>query len=331
MYPLPLEANNLTLPKEKTYFLLLAIFSALVWLAVAVTIIGLIYVVLIAFSLWLINGLLVAHLRSEGVRVSQEQFPELYQTYQSVLQTFNLPKEPEIYVIQSDGILNAFATRHSGRDFVVIYSSILDAYGYDSSEIRFLIGHELGHIRSNHLLKRLFIAPSFFLPWLPPAYSRACEASCDRHGAYASGEIDGAISAMMKLSAGKEIAGKLTPSVFARQHYIHRGFFVSWHELNSFYPTLSQRVSNLLAIKTGVFQPSERRNPLAYVFALFNLRTLIIVYLLIIFGALAIPAFVKAREKALSIQAPTSDADGTSVEDASPEADGPDPIEPPNE
>jgi len=302
MYPLPLQNNNLSLPKEKKYFIVLAIFSGLVWLVVAISIIGLIYAVLIALLIWLANGMLVARLRSEGVLVSQDQFPELYQTFQSVLQTFNLPEEPEIYVIQSDGILNAFATRHSGRDFVVIYSSILEAYGYASSEMRFLIGHEIGHIRSKHLLKRLFIAPSFFLPWVPPAYSRACEASCDRFGAYASGDIDGAVSAMMTLSAGKEAATKLAPAIFARQHFIHRGFFVSWYELNSFYPTLSQRVSNLLAVKSGLFQPSERRNILAYFFAMFSLRTLIIVYLFFILGAIALPAFMKARESALNLQ-----------------------------
>jgi Zn-dependent protease with chaperone function len=302
MYPLPLTPENLTLPKEKTYFNLLRLVAILLWIGITATCVGLPYALLIGLSIWLVNGLLVAHLRSEGVQVSAEQFPELYKTYREVLATFDLKAEPELYVIQSNGVLNAFATRHSGRDFVVIYSSILADYGYDSAEIKFLIGHEIGHIKAKHLLKRLLLAPAMILPWVPPAYSRACEASCDRYGALAAGDIDGAISAMMTLSAGKMPASKMSPPVFAQQHFRQRGFFVSWHELNSFYPTLSQRVSNLLAIKSGTFQPSPGRHPLAYFFTLFNLRNLLVIYVVIILAAIALPAFVKARERAQNLQ-----------------------------
>ena len=303
MYPLPLTLDNLTLPKEKSYFNILRVVAILLWIAITATCVGLPYALLIGLSLWLVNGLLVARLRSEGVQVSAEQFPELYKTYREVCATFNLKEEPELYVIQSNGVLNAFATRHSGREFVVIYSSILDDYGYDSAEIRFLIGHEIGHIQAKHLMKRLLLAPAMILPWLPPAYSRACEASCDRYGALAAGDIDGAISAMMTLSAGKMPASKMVPSIFAQQHFRHRDFFVSWHELNSFYPTLSQRVSNLVAIKQGTFQKSPGRHPLAYAFTLFNLRNLLVIYVVALLAAIAIPNFVQARKKALEMQA----------------------------
>ncbi len=322
MYPLPLTLTNLTLPKEKTYFNILRVLAILLWVAIAATFIGIPYALLIGLVLWMVNGLLVAHLRSEGVQVSAEQFPELYQTFRDVLTTFNPKNEPELYVIQSNGVLNAFATRHSGRDFVVIFSSILDDYGYDSPEIRFLIGHELGHISAKHLLKRMLLAPAMILPWLPPAYSRACEASCDRYGALAAGDIDGAINAMMTLSAGKMPASKMSPAGFAQQHYQHRDFFVSWHELNSFYPTLSQRVSNLLAIKLGTYQPSPSRHPMAYIFTLFNLRNLVILYVVFIVGAIAMPVVLKARKQAAAarhqIQSLQKNTDDVSDEPAAP-------------
>jgi hypothetical protein len=77
---------------------------------------------------------------------------------------------------------------------------------------------------------------------------------------------------------------------------------VSWHELNSAYPTLSQRVSNLLAIKTGAFQKSPDRHPLAYFFTLFNLRNLLVIYVVAIIAAIALPNFVRAREQALKMR-----------------------------
>ena len=303
MFPLPLTLDNLTLPKEKNYFNSLRVLAILLWVAVAATCFGLPYALLVGFFLWLANGLLVAHLRSEGVQVTAEQFPELHKTFLEVVTALDLKKMPELYVIQSNGVLNAFATRHSGREFVVIYSSILDNYGYDSAEMRFLIGHEIGHIQAKHLMKRLLLAPTIILPWLPPAYSRACEASCDRYGAFAASNIDGAINAMMTLSAGKMPASKMVPAIFAQQHFSQRDFFVSWHELNSFYPTLSQRVSNLVAIKQGVFHKSPERHPLAYLFTLFNLRSFIVIYALFIIAALALPAMSAARKKAQEIQA----------------------------
>lgn len=317
MYPLPLSLENLSLPKEKTYFNILGVAAIILWLAITATFVGLPYALVVGLCLWLVNGLLVAHLRSEGVQVTAEQFPELYATYRTVLAAFNPKDEPELYVIQSGGVLNAFATRHSGRNFIVIYSSLLEDYGCDSAEIRFLIGHELGHIQAKHLPKRLLLAPAMILPWLPPAYSRACEASSDRYGAFAAGDIDGAIRAMMVLSAGKLASGKMNPAVFAGQHFQRRGFFVSWHELNSFYPTLSQRVSNLLAIKLGTFQPSPGRHPLAYLFTLFNLRNLVMLYVVGIMAAIAVPNFVKAREKALEMQRQQMQSHNPVIDDAS--------------
>ena len=76
--------------------------------------------------------------------------------------------------MQAGGILNAFATRFAARDFVVLYSDILEAYGVDSGEIRFLLGHEIGHIRSKHILKNMILLPGLLLPLLAaPTIARA--------------------------------------------------------------------------------------------------------------------------------------------------------------
>ena len=136
-------------------------------------------------------------------------------------------------------MLNAFATRHSGRKYVVIYSDLLEAYGPGSAEIKFLLGHELGHIKQRHIIKQLLLFPGLLVPLLGNAYSRACEASCDAYGAVASGDLDASVNAMMVMSGGKVASKLMNPEAFAEQHTKMRGFFVSWHELISGYPTLS--------------------------------------------------------------------------------------------
>jgi len=214
-----------------------------------------------------------------------------------------------MYVVQSEGKLNAFATRHSGRNFVVVYSDFLDALGCNSSEMRFLLGHEIGHIKRNHILKHLLLFPGLLVPLLGNAYRRACEASCDRFGAFASKNIDGSIRAMMILTGGKQTSKDMVPEAFSGQHFNDRGFFVSWHELISGYPTLSQRVSNLLAIKTNQPVRQGGRNPLAYLFAFFTFgsggggaNVLITVAVIGLLAAIAVPSFIRARERALEVQ-----------------------------
>ena len=302
-----LSPETLTLPKEKTYFGVLLAVSILAWLAVVVTVLGLIYGALIAFFVWLVNGLLVARLKSETVRVTAEQLPRLHAAHLEACAKLDLAEVPDLYLMQSHGVLNAFATRFAGREFVVIYSSLLEALGHDTPEIRFLLGHEIGHIRRKHLLKHLLLLPGLLIPLLGKAYHRACEATCDRFGALASGDLDGAVRAMVTLAAGKDATPQVDPRAFAEQYYAERGFFVSWHELNSGYPTLAQRVRNLVGIGDPEFRKPAGRNPFAYLFAFFTLSAgsvvvLYIVSIVAIVASLALPAVNGAMKKAKEAQ-----------------------------
>jgi len=298
-----LSLENVVLPQEKTYYRIALTFSILVWIAVAATLVGPLYALGAAFALWLTNGLLIARLRSESVEVTETQFPELHATHQEVCRSLGQASTPPLYILQSGGVLNAFATRHGGRDFVVIHSSFLEALGESGPAIRFLIGHEIGHVRRKHLFKRLFILPGYVVPLLGHAYSRACEATCDRHGLLAAGETAGATRALLVLAAGKEGAPKGNASEFAEQHYRHRGFFVSWHELNSGYPTLSRRVSNLLALEDPRFARPAERHPLAYFFSFFVSPQMgIAAYVIFILVILAIPAFKRAKAQSEKIR-----------------------------
>lgn len=296
--------SRLTLPKEETYFVFALLVSIVVWAALAFTIIGMFYVLIFAFFLWMGNGLLCAHLRSESVRVTEQQLPQLYAAYLEVCTKLNLARPPALYVLQSGGMLNAFATRHAGRSFVVVYSDFVDVLGADSAEMKFILGHEIGHLRSRHLLKQILLAPGLFMPLLGPAYRRSWESSCDRHGAYAAQDIDASARAMMVLSGSKGHGPQLNADVFAGQHVNERGFFVSLHELASTYPTHSKRVTDLLALKTGLAARRPTRNPFAYLFAIFvpggktgaPANAMIFIVIIGLLAAMAIPAFQKVRQ-----------------------------------
>lgn len=301
-----LSLGEMKLKKEGSYFKVVMVIAILCWLIIAITIVGLIYGLLIAFFFWLANGLMIAHLKSESVLVTEQQLPTLHQTYMEVVAQLELAVAPPLYILQAHGLLNAFATRWSGRHFVVVYSDMLEACGEDTAQIRFLLGHELGHVRSNHVLKKMLLLPGLLFPLIGSAYSRACEGTCDRYGAYASGDLRASAQAMLILAGGKRAWLQMDPDVFSAQYKAERGFFVSWHELTSGYPTLSQRAYNLLTMDTFSQPVGEPRNPLAYLFALFSVggrhgsggNLLVTVAIVALMASIALPAFTAASEKA---------------------------------
>jgi Zn-dependent protease with chaperone function len=307
---LPLEIDQLKLKKEETYFVVVAVLAALCWLVVVVTIIPLIYGLLISLFVWLAHGLVIAHLQSESVLVTERQMPVLHRTYLEVVERLQLAETPPLYIMQAHGLLNAFATRRSGRHFVVVYSDMLEACGEDTAQIRFLLGHELGHVRSNHLFKKMFLLPGLLFPLIGSAYSRACEGTCDRYGAFASDDIRASAQAMLILAGGKRAWLEMDPEVFSQQYRQQRGFFVSWHELTSGYPTLSQRTYNLLTLDTFDQPVGEPRHPLAYVFGFFSVggkhgsggNLLVTVAMVAILVSIALPAFTGMQKKANMIR-----------------------------
>jgi Zn-dependent protease with chaperone function len=264
--------------------------------------VGAVYALFIGFFLWLGHGLLAAHLRAEAVRVSERQWPDLHRTFLEVCERLGVKTPPRLYVLQAGGSLNAFATRHAGRDFVVVFSDFLEAFGANSPEIKFILGHELGHLKSRHILKSVLLGPGLFFPLLGPAYRRSWETSCDRHGAFAAQDFEGALRAMLTLSGGKEHGRTLDAEVFASQHEEERGFFVSLHELTSTYPTLSRRVRDLRGLQSGARSRDADRNPFAYLVALLMPGgqvaaggALGMIFIIGLLAAMAIPAFEKVR------------------------------------
>lgn len=305
--PVGLSATNLNVSKEGTYFVFVLLLSIMFWLAIAISIIGIFYAVFIGIFLWLGNGLLIALLRSEAVRVDERQLPELHKTFLEVCRQLGIATPPKLYVLQADGALNAFATRFAGRDFVVVYSDFLEALGPSSPEMKFVLGHEIGHIKSSHILKHIFLGPGMFFPLIGPAYRRAWETSCDRYGAYAAQDVDGSVRAMLTITGGRENGRHLNADAFASQHRDERGFFVSLHELTSTYPTLSRRVTDLMSLKTGNPATAPSRHPLAYLLGMFipggNMvggggaaGAMMMVFIIGLMAAMAIPSFQKVRE-----------------------------------
>jgi Zn-dependent protease with chaperone function/Tfp pilus assembly major pilin PilA len=260
--------DPLVYPRERTLGAITLVLGVLAWILIVVGTVGIALVYLLLgflFYLFAHSGL-IAWLRGNGVLLSSQQLPDLRERFDACCARLAIADadKPEAYLLQGNGVLNAFATRFLGRHYVVLLSDIVDAMAEQPGGVDFYIGHELGHVRRKHLTGKLWRAPVLWLPILGAAYSRAKESTCDRHGRACCESPEAAARALVVLDAGAERWRAIDLPAYEAQATLTRGFWMSYHELTSGYPWLTKRVARIL--HPEVAQP--RRNGLAYLFAL---------------------------------------------------------------
>ena len=68
---------------------------------------------------------MAATVRSQSILVGPKQFPELFATYQDIGQRLEMPNLPKLYVVNGNGVVNAFALECNRRyNYVVINAEI---------------------------------------------------------------------------------------------------------------------------------------------------------------------------------------------------------------
>jgi Zn-dependent protease with chaperone function len=166
---------------------------------------------------------------ASGVRASTEQFPDLYALLLDGAAILDLPTVPELFITQ-DPVPNAMALG-TDKPFIVITTGLVDLL--DAEEIRFVIGHELGHVLSGHSVYRtmLFHLTNLAarLAWFAVGYIglrviiagleewyRKSELSCDRAGVLAGQDPAAARRALMKIAGGSRLS-ELSADAFHQQ------------------------------------------------------------------------------------------------------------------
>jgi len=98
---------------------------------------------------------------------------------------------PQVFILNGNGVLNAFATRFWDANTSYSNTDVIDAMSRHTDGVRFYMGHELGHLRMKHLSGHLLRCRCYGAHFR--ARLLACqESTCDRHGLACSSSPEGA-------------------------------------------------------------------------------------------------------------------------------------------
>ena len=168
-------------------------------------------------GMWNERGFRLAYLGS-AIRVDHRQYPRVYRRYAEAATTLDVAELPELYVHQRPVIQGEAIGMD--RPFIVITTAAVEKL--DDDELRAMLGHELGHVRSGHAvyqtimitLTRLVTAVS----WIPVGaialraiiaalyeWWRKAELSADRAGLLAGQDPAASLRVLMKLAGGGDL------------------------------------------------------------------------------------------------------------------------------
>jgi Zn-dependent protease with chaperone function len=151
--------------------------------------------------------------QANAVRVSPKQFPRIHERYVEVLETLDAPEHYELFITQTP-LVNAGAYGMN-KPFIVLNSGAVRLL--DDDELTYLLGHELGHVLSGHVLYRtmtvlLLQLAQLGFPVVGLAaravlialleWSRKAELSADRAGLLSIQDPEATLRSFMKLAGG---------------------------------------------------------------------------------------------------------------------------------
>ncbi len=151
--------------------------------------------------------------KANAVKVTENQYPDLHESLLRVCEVLDAEEVPELLVSQKP-VVNAGAVGMS-KPFIVLNSSLVELLGQD--EVEAVIGHEVGHILSGHVLYRtllvillsltVFRYPLAGLAVRPVLFAllewyRKSELSSDRAGLLAVQDPDASMRSLMHMAGG---------------------------------------------------------------------------------------------------------------------------------
>ncbi len=250
------SGHNIRHPREWTDLFIAFIIASILFTIMSLITWGL-------CCLWGLFGLIIAlimvsvhnsHLKNTSDPIDGTSHPALFKMVTEASSRLGT-EVPRSYISPDMG-LNA-STRGVFSPVLVLNRGLID--NMDPGELRFVIGHELGHIKLRHFtIKTLLDDTVIRVPWLlylpillfkliflRGRLSRSMEYSADRAGLAACGDLNKAVSTMIKLGTGRTVSEEMVQGAIGGSFQIDgkRNFF---GQLLATHPDLDERVRELV-------------------------------------------------------------------------------------
>jgi len=157
-----------------------------------------------------IERLYTVQYTGSNIRVTKQNYPQLYAILEEAAEILDLRDLPDFY-LQWGYNINGFTTGVD-KPLMVLNSGVIDLC--DHEELLFIIGHEIGHIKSSHMLYHMMAQLIDYLIQAIPGggligaplqyalqyWSRMSEFTADRAGLLCCQNKNAAVRAFMKMS-----------------------------------------------------------------------------------------------------------------------------------
>lgn len=269
---MPAIVKKLRNGKETTYHLLTLGLGILLWPLLLLGVLGalasgnpqisamvgvyLVYGLLIWLFLFLASLFYRASAFGNMILLGPQQFPELHEMVVAGSKELGFKQPPKAFLYNSHGLFNAFARKLLGGRYLFLTSALVEANS--NEQVRFVIGHELGHHAAGHLNGWLnFLrAPSQLVPFLNAAYSRSREYTCDSIGAYLSKDLAASRSSLQMLGCGcRRLNATMSCEAFLAQEAMVPPVFGFLNEIFRGHPRLTRRVAAINERIVGAHDP----------------------------------------------------------------------------
>lgn len=202
------------------------------------------YAAFIIGFLYIINALMMAQIRLNGIRLSPTQYPEFYKIYEQTARELGLTKVPNAYIIQLGGELNAFAVKICGKKMIVFFSDLIETLVENDqlAQLKAVAAHELTHVRLKHVNYWIFLLPFSLVPFLGKMLTRYREYSADRGSFHMCKHTPDVSRALIKLASGKMVGNLVNEDEYAKQPETEKGIFIWLAKMMATHPPIPYRI-----------------------------------------------------------------------------------------
>lgn len=170
--------------------------------------------------------------RGDSVRVTEQQFPEVYAVLRSHCQRLGMTKLPELFITGSS--ITPFSRTFSSwrENYIVLHQNIFDIDDAKTMDvISFIIGHELGAIRLNQtaVWNEMLLTYLSSIKWLRAPLERVRTFSRDRYGAALTPT---GFRGLLISAIGRRLMDRVNIDAYIQEMRTYGGF---WSGVNIFF------------------------------------------------------------------------------------------------